>query len=304
MKASKKAERLEKMDNIANQAAAVDASLAEKAQKRLQYLLSQSDVFSAFGIGSKKKEGSSSSSSSSSSSKAGGSSKKGPPSPSKRRERALSRGNEEDEDEEGGEGDGERGGQVQASTRLSVQPSNITGGDMRAYQLEGLNWMIKLQENGVNGILADEMGLGKTLQSISILAFMQQYHNKPGPHLVLVPKSTLSNWMKEFKRWCPSLRVISFHGDKETRQDFIENVIKPGSLVEDREWDVMVTTYEICNMELSTLMKISFYYLIIDEAHRIKNESSTFSKSIRQLKTLHRLLLTGTPLQNNLHEVI
>lgn len=78
----------------------------------------------------------------------------------------------------------------------------------RDYQLEGLNWMIRLQDNGINGILADEMGLGKTLQSISICAYLHEFENCNGPHLVMVPKSTLSNWCNEFKRWCPVIRVL------------------------------------------------------------------------------------------------
>ena len=85
-------------------------------------------------------------------------------------------------------------------------PNYIKGGIMRDYQLRGLNWMIGLYENGINGILADEMGLGKTLQSISLLGYMKHYRNVSGPHMVLVPKSTLGNWMNEFKKWCPTLR--------------------------------------------------------------------------------------------------
>ena len=91
---------------------------------------------------------------------------------------------------------------------LSKQPSTIKFGTMKNYQVEGLNWMIHLAEKGLNGILADEMGLGKTLQSISILAYHWEYQNVQGPHLIVVPKSTLSNWMNELARWCPSLRAI------------------------------------------------------------------------------------------------
>ena len=147
------------------------------------------------------------------------------------------------------------------------------------------------------------MGLGKTLQSISILGFMQEYREVSGPHLVLVPKSTLANWMNEFGRWCPSLRAVRFHGDKHERQDIVRDVLRPGGAEEDRSWDVLVTTYEVANMEVSSLAKFAWKYLIIDEAHRIKNETSKFSQTIRALKTENRLLITGTPLQNNLHEL-
>lgn len=94
---------------------------------------------------------------------------------------------------------------------------DITGGNMRDYQIEGLNWMIKLHDANVSGILADEMGLGKTLQSISILAYLKQFRSCHGPHMVVVPKSTLGNWMREFAKWCPKLKVIEFHVTLETK---------------------------------------------------------------------------------------
>ena len=100
---------------------------------------------------------------------------------------------------------------------FNSSPNYIKGGIMRDYQVRGLNWMIGLYENGINGILADEMGLGKTLQSISLLGYMKHYRNVSGPHMVLVPKSTLGNWMNEFKKWCPTLRWGQFnYVDSET----------------------------------------------------------------------------------------
>ena len=105
----------------------------------------------------------------------------------------------------------------QASTRLTKQPACIAHGKMRAYQLEGLNWMIKLYENGINGILADEMGLGKTLQTISLLGYLKESRGVSGPHLVITPKSTLTNWANECARWCPLLKVVKLTGDKNAR---------------------------------------------------------------------------------------
>ncbi|OEU07162.1 SNF2_N-domain-containing protein, partial [Fragilariopsis cylindrus CCMP1102] len=177
---------------------------------------------------------------------------------------------------------------------------------LKPYQLESLNWMIHLAEKGLNGILADEMGLGKTLQSISILAYHWEYLRIQGPHLICVPKSTLSNWMNELKRWCPSLRAIRFHGSKEDREYMIMD--EYGELIDDnsdnpRQWDVCVTTYEMCNTERKTLQKFAWKYLVIDEAHRLKNDASMFSTTVRSFSTANRLLLTGTPLQNNLHEL-
>ncbi|XP_045393942.1 probable global transcription activator SNF2L1 isoform X4 [Lemur catta] len=181
--------------------------------------------------------------------------------------------------------------------RFEVSPSYVKGGPLRDYQIRGLNWLISLYENGVNGILADEMGLGKTLQTIALLGYLKHYRNIPGPHMVLVPKSTLYNWMNEFKRWVPSLRVICFVGDKAARAAFIRDEMMPG------EWDVCVTSYEIVIKEKSVFKKFHWRYLVIDEAHRIKNEKSKLSEIVREFKSTNRLLLTGTPLQNNLHEL-
>jgi len=181
-------------------------------------------------------------------------------------------------------------------SRLIVQPPSITG-KMREYQLEGLNWLIKLYENGINGILADEMGLGKTLQSISLLAFLHDFKRISGPHLIITPKSTLGNWMNEIKRWCPALRPFKFHGSKDERAEQREHGLVVG------KFDVCVTTYEVAIKEKPALKKFSWRYLIIDEAHRIKNENSVLSQVVRLYASTHRLLITGTPLQNNLHEL-
>ncbi|XP_008300887.1 SWI/SNF-related matrix-associated actin-dependent regulator of chromatin subfamily A member 5 [Stegastes partitus] len=182
-------------------------------------------------------------------------------------------------------------------TRFDESPSYVKTGKMRDYQVRGLNWLISLYENGINGILADEMGLGKTLQTISLLGYMKHYRNIPGPHMVLVPKSTLYNWMNEFKRWVPSLRAVCLIGDRDERTALIRDVLLPG------EWDVCVTSYEMLIIEKAVFKKFNWRYLVIDEAHRIKNEKSKLSEIVREFKTTNRLLLTGTPLQNNLHEL-
>lgn len=179
---------------------------------------------------------------------------------------------------------------------LQEQPVNIKG-KMRDYQLEGLNFLIGLYEHGISGILADEMGLGKTLQSISFLAFLRLYKGINGPHLIIVPKSTLGNWMNEIDQWCPDINVVRFHGNQEERKSIMKNALKPGG------FDVCVTSYEIVTRERSFLQKISWRILIIDEAHRIKNEQSILSQVVRAFTSQSRLLVTGTPLQNNLHEL-
>uniref|UniRef100_A0A671MR33 Probable global transcription activator SNF2L1 n=1 Tax=Sinocyclocheilus anshuiensis TaxID=1608454 RepID=A0A671MR33_9TELE len=181
--------------------------------------------------------------------------------------------------------------------RFEESPSYVKNGALRDYQIRGLNWMISLYENGINGILADEMGLGKTLQTIALLGYLKHYRNIPGPHMVLVPKSTLHNWMNEFKRWVPTLKAVCLIGNKDERAAFIRDVMMPG------EWDVCVTSYEMVIREKSVFKKFNWRYLVIDEAHRIKNEKSKLSEIVREFKTTNRLLLTGTPLQNNLHEL-
>ena len=182
-------------------------------------------------------------------------------------------------------------------TRLLAQPKCITGGTMRSYQLEGLNWLIALYDTGISGILADEMGLGKTLQTISLLGYLYEVRAVDGPHIVIVPKSTLSNWRREFAKWCPCLRVVVLQGNRETRAEIIDTYIKP------RAFNVLITSYEMVLREKAALSGVEWFYMVIDEAHRIKNEQSALSIVVRQLNTKYRLLVTGTPLQNNLHEL-
>ncbi|KAG9509927.1 putative global transcription activator SNF2L1, partial [Fragariocoptes setiger] len=186
-----------------------------------------------------------------------------------------------------------------SAIRFDHSPKYIEGGEMRDYQIRGLNWMIGLEENGINGILADEMGLGKTLQTISLLGYMKHYRNAAGPHMVISPKSTLTNWMNEIKRWCPSLRPVCLIGDEATRNKIINETLNTDPL----EWDVCVTSYEMIIREKTALKRFKWRYMVIDEAHRIKNEKSKLSEIVREFNCTNRLLLTGTPLQNNLHEL-
>ncbi|XP_058758565.1 ISWI chromatin-remodeling complex ATPase CHR11-like [Vicia villosa] len=252
------------------QNASIDASMNTKGKGRLKYLLQQTELFAHF---AKSEEASSQ--------------KK-----TKGRGRHASKITEEEEDEEylkeeeGGLG----------NTRLVTQPSCIQG-KMRDYQLAGLNWLIRLYENGINGILADEMGLGKTLQTISLLGYLHEFRGITGPHMVVAPKSTLGNWMNEIRRFCPVLRAIKFLGSPDERKHIREDLLVAG------KFDVVVTSFEMVIKEKTTLRRFSWRYVIIDEAHRIKNENSLLSKTMRLYNTNYRLLITGTPLQNNLHEL-
>ncbi|KAG6826565.1 hypothetical protein H0H92_015298 [Tricholoma furcatifolium] len=175
-------------------------------------------------------------------------------------------------------------------------PSFIDG-TMRAYQLQGLNWMVSLHHNGLNGILADEMGLGKTLQTISFLAYLKHYRDITGPHLVVVPKSTLQNWQREFGKWTADFNVVVLQGTPQERAEIIANRLIP------QDFEVCITSYEMCLIEKSAFRKFSFEYIVIDEAHRIKNVDSILSQIVREFMSRGRMLITGTPLQNNLKEL-
>lgn len=168
---------------------------------------------------------------------------------------------------------------------------------MRDYQVAGLNWMASLHHNGINGILADEMGLGKTLQTISFLGHLKFRCDTSGPHLIVVPKSTLNNWEREVAKWVPGFNTLVLQGTKEERADMIKNKILHS------DFDVLITSYEMCLREKSVLQKFAWEYIIIDEAHRIKNVDSLLSQIVRSFTSRGRLLITGTPLQNNLQEL-
>ena len=191
--------------------------------------------------------------------------------------------------------DEKRGGQAETIFRES--PNFVKHGTMRDYQVAGLNWLISLNENGISGILADEMGLGKTLQTIAFLGYLRHICDITGPHLVVVPKSTLDNWSREFKMWTPEVNVLILQGAKDERHQLISDRLI------DEKFDVCITSYEMILREKAHLKKFAWEYIIIDEAHRIKNEESSLAQIIRLFNSRGRLLITGTPLQNNLHEL-
>lgn len=200
---------------------------------------------------------------------------------------------EKEEDEEMlAKGDKEENELIQ----FTENPAFMTG-IMRDYQVRGLNWMVELDHNGLNGILADEMGLGKTIQSISLIGFIKTFKDPNSHHMVIVPKAVIKNWEREIEKFCPQLKSVLIIGTKEDRQRTIDEELLPG------DWDVVITTYEVCILEKTTFKKFHWRYIIIDEAHRIKNEQSKLSLTIREFRSRNRLLITGTPLQNNLHEL-
>ena len=141
-------------------------------------------------------------------------------------------------------------------------------------------------------------GLGKTLQTISLLAYLRESRGVKGPHLCVVPKSVVGNWMREIKKWCPAIRPMRMGGTKEERAKFMQQGM---SQKEDGTWhckfDVLITSYEGVCKEKGRFRKVAWKYVIIDEAHRIKNEKSALSLVVRQMNTQFRMLITGTPLQ-------
>ncbi|GAB7362068.1 hypothetical protein MBLNU230_g2102t1 [Neophaeotheca triangularis] len=210
----------------------------------------------------------------------------------------------EPEDEPQEAEDGEDGGKVdyyevahRVKEPVVEQSSNLVGGSLKEYQLKGLQWMISLYNNNLNGILADEMGLGKTIQTISLITYLIEKKKQQGPFLVIVPLSTLTNWNNEFEKWAPSVQRIVYKGPP-TQRKTQQNRIRFG------QFQVLLTTYEFIIKDRPVLSKVKWLHMIVDEGHRMKNAGSKLSSTITQYyHTRYRLILTGTPLQNNLPEL-
>ena len=210
---------------------------------------------------------------------------------------------EESESEEVDEDD-EEGGKVdyyevahRIKEEVKQQPNNLVGGELKEYQLKGLQWMISLYNNKLNGILADEMGLGKTIQTISLIAYLIEKKQQRGPYLVIVPLSTLTNWNNEFEKWAPSVKRIIYKGPPNQRK-------QASTQMREGNFQVVLTTYEFIIKDRPVLAKVRWLHMIVDEGHRMKNAKSKLSKTITEhYHTRFRLILTGTPLQNNLPEL-
>ncbi|KAL7499866.1 hypothetical protein ACHAWT_007886 [Skeletonema menzelii] len=168
---------------------------------------------------------------------------------------------------------------------------------LRAYQQVGMNWLVSAQSRRLNSILADEMGLGKTLQTISMLAYLASYKGIWGPHLIIVPTSCLVNWEVEFKRFCPGLKVLCYYGNAKRRKELRVGWTKSNM------HHVIITSYQLAVQDSFAFKRKKWYYLILDEAHNIKNFESQRWQTLINFNTQRRLLLTGTPLQNNLMEL-
>eukprot|EP01147_Barroeca_monosierra_P000333 gene333-3700_t len=180
------------------------------------------------------------------------------------------------------------------------QPKLVSGGILREYQLAGVDWLRALYENGLNGILADEMGLGKTVQTISLFAHL--YNNKvSGPYLVVAPLSTLTNWMREFQKWTPDIPIILYHGSPQERQKKRTMLMRQDERLS--VFPTVITSYEIIIRDRRYLEKYPWKYIVVDEGHRLKNLNCRLIRELKRYQSANRLLLTGTPLQNNLAEL-
>eukprot|EP00916_Digyalum_oweni_P003592 GHVL01006433.1.p1 GENE.GHVL01006433.1~~GHVL01006433.1.p1 ORF type:complete len:1578 (+),score=450.06 GHVL01006433.1:65-4798(+) len=183
--------------------------------------------------------------------------------------------------------------------KVSTPIPNLIRGNLRPYQHVGLHWLSTLATSNLNGILADEMGLGKTIQTIALLAHLAVEHHIWGPHLVVVPTSVMINWEMEFKRWCPGFKVLCYFGSANERR----NKRKGWGSEPTKTFHVCIASYTLVVQDQNAFKRMDWCFMILDEAQNIKNFKSQRWQTMLTFNTKHRLLLTGTPLQNDLMEL-
>ena len=187
---------------------------------------------------------------------------------------------------------------------MDIAQPQMLSCQLKEYQLKGLNWLVNLYEQGINGILADEMGLGKTVQSISVMAYLAEMHDIWGPFLVIAPASTLHNWQQEITRFVPDIKVLPYWGsakDRKILRKFWDR--KHITYARESPFHVLVTSYQLVVQDAAYFQKVKWQYMILDEAQAIKSSQSSRWKSLLGFHCRNRLLLTGTPIQNNMQEL-
>jgi helicase SWR1 len=193
----------------------------------------------------------------------------------------------------------------ETSSKHLIPSPLMLRGTLRSYQHAGMDWLASLYRNGTNGILADEMGLGKTIQTIALLAHLAEVHEIWETHLIIVPTSVILNWVTEFQKFLPGFRVLGYYGTADERQ-FKRKGWTNDPHHEDktkRGYNVVITSYTVAMQDINAIRGQQWHYLILDEAHNIRNFNSQRWQLLIRLRTRARLLLTGTPLQNDLAEV-
>ena len=185
------------------------------------------------------------------------------------------------------------------------QPLLVTGGGMKDYQLAGLKWITSLRKLGASGILADEMGLGKTLQTIAVFCQLYESEREPGPFLVIAPLSTISNWQQEVKRFAPAAPVHLLYPKQEAEQwwDRLDETTPCEQLGGRQIASIFITSYDTAISIRTILDQVKWSFIVVDEGHRIKNRKCRLTTVLKSFESTNRLLLTGTPLQNNMGEL-
>ena len=163
---------------------------------------------------------------------------------------------------------------------------------LRPYQQDGFEWLQFLREQELGGVLADDMGLGKTIQTLCHLHYEKEQGRANLPSLILAPKSVVPNWVKEAKKFVPSLKVLELQG--ASRKKYYQVL---------RYSDLVVTSYPVLLRDAEELLNQPFHYVVLDEAHTIKNTTSQVTKVAYKIDARHRLCLSGTPIENNLGEL-
>lgn len=187
---------------------------------------------------------------------------------------------------------------------VEIEQPKLLNCQLKEYQLKGLNWLVNLYEQGINGILADEMGLGKTVQSISVMAYLAEKYDIWGPFLVVAPASTLHNWQQEITKFVPQFKVLPYWGtaaDRKVLRKFWDR--RHTTYKKDAPFHVMITSYQLVVSDVAYFQKMKWQYMILDEAQAIKSSQSSRWKCLLGFHCRNRLLLTGTPIQNNMQEL-